>query len=92
MKKLKPAEIAHIRHQLGATQSVMAALLGVHAVTICKWEKGRNRPTPWQEMMLRAFWDAAKADPDLKYEVCDALAKQGVVRTLTQVLAAAFEK
>jgi DNA-binding transcriptional regulator YiaG len=52
-----PAEVKHLRKRLGLTQSKFAALVGVHLVTVKKWEVGlqsMRRPT---ERLIRLLAD-----------------------------------
>jgi DNA-binding transcriptional regulator YiaG len=37
---MRPSEVRAIRAQLGHSQSAFAALVGVHRVTVAKWEAG----------------------------------------------------
>lgn len=45
-------EIRRIRERLDLTQGQAAALLGVHSVTWCRWERGALAPTPYQSALL----------------------------------------
>ena len=54
-----PAEIKRLRKRLGLTQSKFAALVGVHLVTVKKWEvgmQGMRRPV---ERLIRLLADRA---------------------------------
>lgn len=55
-------EIHRIRERLGLTQSQAAALLGVHSVTWCRWEKGSLAPSTYHCALLRRF-DVAAGTP-----------------------------
>ena len=45
IEQLRAKDVAAIRRQLNASQSVFAALLNVPKVTAISWEKGRRKPT-----------------------------------------------
>ena len=49
------AQVKHTRHQLGLKQRELAALLGVHAITVSRWESGALSPPPYQLALLRHF-------------------------------------
>ena len=38
-------EIAALRKALGLSQIELAAKLGMHPASICRWESGKQRPT-----------------------------------------------
>jgi len=42
---MEPTTFARRRHQLAVTQTALAELLGVHPVTVNKWERGKE-PIP----------------------------------------------
>lgn len=53
------AEIKELRARLGLSQTEFAALIGVHPITLCRWETDRCQPTTFQLVMLQTFCDAA---------------------------------
>lgn len=55
MKSLKP-----LRTRLDLSQAELGELLGVHAMTVSKWERGVLQPSPHQRRLLRALADAAE--------------------------------
>jgi transcriptional regulator with XRE-family HTH domain len=85
------AEIRAIRERLGLSQPQLAQLLGVHALTISKWERGVLTPSGHQETLLRSFRKAAK-NPQVRDEVAGALVTVGVVLALFLLLEAALGK
>lgn len=46
--------VAGLRRRLHLTQSGLARILGVHAMTVSKWERGLLRPTRHQQDILQA--------------------------------------
>ena len=51
-----------IRDQLGYTQARLSALLGVHALTVSRWERGSLFPTPECIRLLHAVERALALD------------------------------
>jgi transcriptional regulator with XRE-family HTH domain len=51
---VKPAELQRIREALGLTQAQLADEIGVHRVTVAKWETGdRTIPEPVARLVQR---------------------------------------
>jgi putative transcriptional regulator len=86
------AEVSAVRTQLGLSQVQLAQLLGVHPLTVSKWERGRLAPTPHQSALLQSFGQAGKAKHDIGSEVSNLLVTAGVVVALFALLNAAFGK
>jgi len=86
-----PTEVLGVRERLGLNQTQLSQLLGVHPLTVSKWERGLLAPSPYQETMLRSFRKAAKK-PDIGEEVATALVAMGVAFALLLLLEAAFGK
>lgn len=55
MKALKP-----LRRRLNLSQQELAQLVGVHAMTVSKWERGVLRPNEHQKRLLNALTNAAE--------------------------------
>ncbi len=55
MKSLKP-----LRARLNLSQQELGKLLGVHVMTVSKWERGVLAPNEHQKRILRALSDAAE--------------------------------
>jgi len=56
VKSLKP-----LRLRLDLSQRQLGELLGVHEMTVSKWERGVLEPNEHQKRILRALTDAAEA-------------------------------
>lgn len=51
---VRPAEFAKIREVLGLTQAELADEIGVHRVTVARWESGdREIPEPVARLVIR---------------------------------------
>ena len=85
-------EVVVIRTSLRMTQEQLAQLLGVHSLTVSKWERGLLRPNPHQEALLRVAAGAAHHRPDIGTVVVAALIGAGVGLALFHLLRAAFEQ
>jgi hypothetical protein len=84
-----PINILSVRTTLGITQTDLGALLGVHYVTICRWERDLQRPSPWHEALLVEFAKAARKKKDVGPEAVGLLAQSGVAAALLHLLNAA---
>jgi transcriptional regulator with XRE-family HTH domain len=52
MKNWTPEDVKDLRTRLGLTQKEFAKKLGVHAITIIRWEKGTSNPHPvWMDKL-----------------------------------------
>lgn len=81
-----------MREALGLTQAQLAQLLGVHWVTVSKWERGELTPAPYQAALIARFRQAGQAQRDIGSEVGELLVAAGVAAALFLLLKAAFEK
>lgn len=83
-------DIALLRKALALSQVEFGQLLGVHLMTVSKWERGLARPSPYQGALLREFRRAADLSADhVKSEVRTRLAGQGVAAALLLLLSVA---
>lgn len=88
---LSPRDVTTIRLNLGFTQQQLAQLLGVHHLTISKWERGVLAPNPHQEALLCTFRTASKRESDVGEDVARLLVAAGVAVALYALLRAALE-
>ena len=82
-------EIAAVRTGLGVTQVQLAQLLGVHPLTVSRWERGDLTPSPYQEALLESFAKARSSKDDIGETVARLLVTAGVVLALYALLKAA---
>jgi transcriptional regulator with XRE-family HTH domain len=52
---MKPETLIALRKLAGLTQSGLAASLGVHRVTVARWESGASPIPHWVELAMRAI-------------------------------------
>jgi transcriptional regulator with XRE-family HTH domain len=73
---------------MGYTQARLAALFGVHVITVWRWERGHLVPNATQDRLLAAIERALDADPTLP----DRLASIGSdeLRELVAVLGTVY--
>lgn len=88
---MTPDQVKRIRQELGLTQAQLAQLMGVHALTVSKWERGVGSPTPHQAALLDSFAKAAKKQPGIGETVAALLVGAGFAFALYHLLKAAFE-
>ncbi|HTB22209.1 MAG TPA: helix-turn-helix domain-containing protein [bacterium] len=55
-----------MRELLGVSQPQLAEMLGVHPMTVSKWERGVADATPYQTEMLEKFKKGAQKDKGIK--------------------------
>lgn len=68
-------DVAHTRALLGLTQAELGQLLGVHAMTISKWERTGASPSLWQLTILEDARWAVSEDPSTGPRVRVGLAR-----------------
>jgi molybdopterin-binding protein len=76
--------VRSVREKLGLSQQDLAKILGTHAMTISKWERGVLRPNEHQRKLLKSFASAADRGPKL-----GAAEKRDPVRFLSELLSRA---
>ena len=78
-------QIYEIRDNLGLTQEKFGELLGVHPMTVSKWERGELEPTPYQLKFLENFQKAAK-EKQVDERVKAALVVGGIIAVIFLLL------
>jgi len=89
-ERMNAKQLYELRNKLGLSQAQLAQLLGVHPLTVSKWERGLLTPTPHQLQLLDSFAKARKAQKSIGQEVGELLLTAGVVVALYTLLEAAF--
>ena len=83
-------EIYTVRTQLKLSQVQLAQLLGVHPLTVSKWERDLSAPTPHQAALLQSFAKAGQAKKQVGADASNLLVTAGVAAALWVLLNAAF--
>ena len=88
---MNPSEITSIREALGLSQLQFAQLLGVHPVTVSKWERDVASPTDYQAAFLSQFQLAVK-NKIKSDELKNLLIVAGVIAALLLIFQTASRK
>jgi len=78
--------LARLRQRLGLSQSAFARLLGVHAMTVSKWERGVLKPGAHQQRLLQALARAPERPRGR------GKAGEDPLRLLSELLGEAYER
>ena len=89
---MKGLEIRSIRRLLGLNQAQFGQLMGVHAITVSKWESGFTSPTPYQEAFLSQYRVAAAKDEGVRDTLKGLLITAGVIAAVFLLLKIASKK
>ncbi len=79
--------LSEVRRHLGLSQDALSRLIGVHVVTINRWERGKSPINPWHELLLAGLLNASPR-PDLARLLYDPSINP--VAVLTWLLCDAF--
>lgn len=78
--------LARLRQRLGLSQPAFAKLLGVHAMTVSKWERGVLKPGEHQQRVLKALARAPERPKG------GAKGRQDPLRLLSELLGDAYAR
>jgi len=90
--KMSPEEIRSLRQSLQMTQDQFAQLMGMHSLTVSKWERGILQPNPYQAALMQSFKKAKERKPDIGDFVKGLIVGAGIGIALYHLLNAAFEE
>jgi len=82
---MNAVEIKRLRVQLGLNQVEFAQLVGVHPITVSKWERNEAFPTPYQNALFGQFREGAR-NKEVRNSLKDALVTAGVIFALALLL------
>jgi DNA-binding transcriptional regulator YiaG len=82
---LNAVEIANLRSKLSLNQVEFAQLVGVHPITVSKWERGVAAPTAYQTALFAQFQEGAK-DQEVRQTLKQVLVAAGVILALALLL------
>jgi DNA-binding transcriptional regulator YiaG len=88
---LSHAEIVKdVRVRLKVSQEAFARLLGVHTLTISRWERGIIVPSSYLLALIDVFSVAARKDKTAGKKAMEIYALEGVSKAIYHLLNAAF--
>ncbi|MCH9637752.1 MAG: helix-turn-helix domain-containing protein [Gammaproteobacteria bacterium] len=82
-------DVRSTRVTLGLTQTELATILGLHYVTVCRWERGHMTPKPWVLAIFHRFRVAA-TKADIGGRMARVLALRGPLAALYLGLAVSY--
>lgn len=82
---MKCSEIRSIRRLLGLNQAQFGQLMGVHAITVSKWESGITSPSDYQLAFLSQYRIAAKNE-QVREDLKNVLVAAGVIAAVIFLL------
>ncbi len=82
--------IARTRERLRLSQDDLAALLGVHPMTVSKWERSVIRPTRYHRNLLICFRSAAVRRPEIWRELRQLLDEHAILCAVYHLIDTAF--
>ncbi len=83
MLTLRGPGIRSTRQALFLTQAGLGVLVGVHAVTVSKWERGKLQPSPWMGALLSALhFTSLTMSRDVRTQVPALIASHGPIAAL----------
>lgn len=88
---LRGEEVKQIRENLGMTQPQLAQLLGVHHLTVSKWERDLLHPNAHQASMLQSFNKATVKQDNIGEIALKLLVGAGVAWAVYELLKVALE-
>ena len=80
--------IPKLRKDLHLNQTQFANLMGVHPITVSRWERGKVAPTPYQEAFLNDF-SKASHDESIRNIIATVLITAGITAAILLLLKAA---
>ena len=80
--------VKKLRKRLDLPQAEFGQLLGVHPMTVSRWEREEHDPTPYQQAMMNEFDKAAK-NAKIVEELKTLLIAAGVMAAIYFLLKAA---
>lgn len=86
----EPLDVGAVRAELRITQVQLAQLLGVHPLTVAKWEWRKLTPSPYATSLLITFRKAARVNKNIGREIVDLLASDGAPMALHAILRTVF--
>ena len=79
------SEIRKLRDKLGLNQAEFAQLVGVHPITVSKWERGEAVPSAYQNALFEQFSTGARSR-NVRNTLKDVLVSAGVIFAVALLL------
>lgn len=92
LRNMTPDDVRILRQDLCLTQTQLAQLLGVHSLTVSKWERALLGPSPYHAALMCSFKQAARREPSIGRAIAHLLTSAGIGLALFHLLRAAFEE
>jgi putative transcriptional regulator len=89
---MKPLELQQVRERLRLTQAQFGQLLGVHPMTVSKWERGVAQPTPYQQALIQQFTVASARKEVQRSDLSSLLIGAGIIAVLALLLSESNKK
>lgn len=88
---MNASEIRKLRDQLGLNQAEFAQLVGVHSITVSKWERDEAVPSSYQKALFDQFRAGAR-NRKVRETLKDILIGAGVILALALLLSHLMKK
>jgi putative transcriptional regulator len=85
-------QIVQVRNSLGLTQAAFGKLLGVHSLTVSRWERGGLVPSAYHVDLMRTFARARRQQPDIGEVIAPLILGATIGAALYHLLGAAFRE
>lgn len=82
---MRGVDVKQTRRKLRLNQVEFAQLIGVHPITVSKWERGEAIPTPHQTALFAEF-NTASRDKEVRNTIRNVLISAGVALALALLL------
>lgn len=82
---MSPKGIVRLRRNLRWTQLQLASVLGVHPITVSKWERGVLETSAYQSDLLCSFIRSHRRDPNIGDKV-EAIRVIGIPAAIARLI------
>ncbi len=84
------SRVKAVRKALALSQPELAILIGVHPLTVSKWERGLLAPSKYQQALLRRLRSGCRKAKSV-VPVAEWIESTGPIQTLAYLLSHAYE-
>lgn len=82
---MSSSSIKRLRESLTMNQAQFSQLLGVHPITVSKWERNESQPNPYQQSLIEQFERGAQ-DKSVRDQVLGTMVGLGVAVAIAILL------